>query len=233
MRFFSIFIGISWLAVLPLLGQEEGKPKKSEVWLRFTTFGFDSRKLEAVIASGEKISNPFDIRGNGFSEVVTLPSKERAVSLGTPLKEEGEEELSIRPLVQFQLPETGKRFLVILIPKTAQDLRAIVIRGDGEGFGPGEIQFFNLSNEEFGADLDGKRFTIAKNGRKVFKPVQSDKNKPNYQVKLFSIEEGKPRNFAATLWPYLDRKRAYVFLYRDPKSKRPIYRSVDEFTGWM
>ena len=232
MRFLSVFTGIVWLSILPLLGQEQEKPKASEVWLRFATFGLEQNKIEAVIASGEKISDPFDIRGNGFSKVVALPSAERAVTLGKPVKVDGEK-LSLHPVTKFRLPEAGKRFLVILIPKSSQDLEAVVIRGDGEGFRPGEVQLINLSNEEFGAELGGTKFKIAKNGRKIFKPIQTDKKIPNYQVRLFSIEQGKPRKFAATLWPYLERKRAYVFLYRDPKSKKPRYRSVDEFTGWM
>jgi len=111
MRFLSVFTGIVWLSILPLLGQEQEKPKTSEVWLRFATFGLEQNKIEAVIASGEKISDPFDIRGNGFSKVVALPSAERAVTLGKPVKVDGEK-LSLHPVTKFRLPEAGKRFLV-------------------------------------------------------------------------------------------------------------------------
>lgn len=233
MRFLSVFIVISWFVILPLLGQDVEKPKDSEVWLRFMAFGSGQSEVEAVIASEEKLSDPFKIRGDSFSSVVTLPSTERLVTLGNPVKGD-DEKLSIRPITKFELPKEGKRFLVVLVPKSPKGLRAIVIRGDGKGFQPGEIQFINLSNEDFGADLGGTKFKIAKNGRKVFRPIQTDKKLANYQMRLFSFEEGKkPRKFAATLWPYLKAKRAYIFLYREPKTKKARFLAVDEYTSWL
>ena len=52
-------------------------------------------------------------------------------------------------------------------------------------------------------------------------------------MRFYQPKAGKPKLFAANLWPYFDKKRAFVFLHIDPGSGSPTYRSIDEFTDWL
>ena len=91
---------------------------------------------------------------------------------------------------------------------------------------------FNLSPQELAADLGGERLRFAPASTTTFRPKRKA-DAPNYQVSFFSQKDGKTKLFAANMWPYFDHKRAFIFLYIDPTTSRPTYRSVDEFTDWL
>jgi hypothetical protein len=204
--------------------QEETSPK--DTLIRFTSFGLADSGAEYLLASGETKTAPFAIPDNGFSAPVISPAASKTLALGSA------KETPFRSLATVKLPDTGKRFLVILLPDKDQTLRAIVVRADDPAFRPGQIMILNLAQEILAADLGGEKLSFAPGSQTIFRP-QRKNNLANYQVRFYQAKEGKPKLFAASLWPYFDAKRAFVFLHIDRASGSPTFRSIDEFTDWL
>jgi len=223
----AIFVLSACLSVLP---SARGGPQNEEkkTLLRFTSFGLThDRGDEYVLAAKDKQSDPFTIPNNGFSTVVPVPTQdETAFALGKAGQP------SFQNLATVTLPKIGKRFLVIFLPDKENMLRAIVIRADDPKFRPGQIMILNLAQEPLAADLGGRKLTFAPASRTIFRP-QHMGDLANYQVRFFRSKDGEAKLFAASLWPYFEDKRAFVFLYTDPTTGAHTYRSIDEFTGWL
>jgi hypothetical protein len=210
------------LTALTAAKAESGK----EILLRFTSFGLQDAGGEYVVAAGEVLSKPFPIPDNGFSAAVPPPGEGTALTLGRPGG------TPFRSLAAITLPESGKRFLILVFPGEGDALKTVVVRADDPAFRPGHVMFLNLSTETLAADLDDKKLRFAPGGQTIFRP-QRKGDLANYQVRFYHSKAGKPKLFAANLWPYFDKKRAFVFLFIDPTSGSPGYRSIDEFTDWL
>jgi hypothetical protein len=181
---------------------------------------------EYILASGEARTAPFVIPDNGFSAPVTPPASGNTLALGNA------KDTPFRSLAAVKLPDAGKRFLVILLPDKDRTLRAIVVRADDPAFRPGQILIMNLAPETLAADLGGEKLAFPPGSQTIFRP-QRKNDLANYQVRFYQAKEGKPKLFAASLWPYFDAKRAFVFLHIDQASGSPTFRSIDEFTDWL
>lgn len=216
-------------ATLPAQDSADAENKSDKgLLLRFTAFGIPNLDKELSLRAGETIGQPFLIPGNGFSDPQPPPGKSRALQLGTPAMDE---ENPFKPLLSIKLPDQGMRFLIILFP-SQNGIRSTVVRADDPSFRRGDIMIFNLSTQPLAADLGGSLQRFAPGSQTSFRPRKNG-DAPNYQVSFYSQKDGKPKLFAANMWPHFDHKRAFVFLYVDPTTSRPTYRSVDEFTEWL
>lgn len=226
------------LGLIPMLASAQGAGSKrgGEILLRFTIFGLEKPAEEYVLSSGEAVGSPFAIPNNGFSEPQAAPGGGRTLALGIPVAPKdaatGKEQPGFLPVSAVKLPDSGKRFLVVVLPIAGKKLRTVAVRADDPAFRPGDVMIFNLARETFAADLGGRRLRFKPASQTIFRPRRTD-DLANYQVQFFSGSDGTIRRFAASLWPYFDDKRAFVFLHHDPRTGRPTYRSVDEFTEWM
>ena len=208
-----------------IAAREESSGKKT--LLRFASFGLEAGGGEYVIVAGESQSPPFNVPDNGFSEPVAIPGAGAVLGFGKPGG------TPFKSLATIKLPETGKRFLVIVFPGNAADtVRTLVVRADDPAFRPGQVMIFNLAQEALAADLGGEKLRFEPGSQTIFRPRRKD-DLANYQVRFFHAKEGRTKLFAANLWPYFDNKRAFVFLHTDPASGSPTYRSIDEFTDWL
>jgi hypothetical protein len=214
------------IACLNAFAAAQEKPSPKDTLIRFSSFGLANDGSEYLLAWGETKTAPFAIPDNGFSDPVAAPAPVKTLALGSA------KETPFRSLATVKLPDTGKRFLVILLPDKNQTLRPIVVRADDPTFRPGQIMILNFAREILAADLGGEKLTFQPGSRTIFRP-QRKNNLANYQVRFYQAKEGKPKVFAASLWPYFDAKRAFVFLYTDRASGTPSFRSIDEFTDWL
>jgi len=219
-------LALIFAVCLPALATaREGSSK--ETLLRFTSFGLqENAGVEYVVAAGEVQTPPFTIPDNGFSPPVPAPGEGAVLALGKPGA------TPLRSLATITLPETGKRFLVLIFPGKGDALKAVLVRADDPAFRPGHVMILNLSTESLASDLGGKKLRFDPGSQTIFRPRRKD-DLANYQVRFYQFREGKPKIFAANLWPYFDKKRAFIFLHTDPASGSPTYRSIDEFTDWV
>lgn len=214
------------IACLTTFAAAQEKSSSKDTLIRFTSFGLADGGSEYVLASGETKTAPFVIPDNGFSNPVASPAPGNSFALGNA------KDTPFHSLATIKLPDTGKRFLVILLPDKERTLRAIVVRADDPAFRPGQIMIMNLAPETLAADLGGEKLTFQPGSHIIFRP-QRKNDLSNYQVRFYQAKEDKPKVFAATLWPYFDAKRAFVFLYMDQAAGSPAYRAIDEFTDWL
>ncbi len=214
------------LAGFPLVLTAQTEPSGKDTLLRFTSFGLADNDGEYLLAVGEKRTLPFTIPNNGFSPPVIAPSGEPPLAIGKM------KDTVFQSLADIKLPSTGKHFLVILFPGEKNGVRAHVIRADDPAFRDGNIMIFNLSNLQLAGDLGGEKIRFAPSSQTIFSPKRKD-DLANYQVRFYHAMQGEPKLFAASLWPYFEEKRAFVFLYADSTSGSPTYRSIDEFTSWI
>ena len=217
---------IACLAALSSLSLAQEKPSSKDTLIRFSSFRSADTASEYILVSGTTKTDPFVIPDNGFSAPVATPNSATLIALGRAKDE------PFRSLATIKLPDTGKRFLVILSPDKSQTLLPIVVRADDPAFRPGQIMIMNFATETLAAELGEKKLTFAPGSRTIFNPQRID-HLSNYQVRFFYLKDGKPKRFAASLWPYFDEKRAFVFLYTDPVTGAPTLRSIDEFTDWL
>ena len=197
------------------------------ILIRFTAFGTAELPPQFVLRSDKSIGPPFEIPGNGFSMPIEVSNNSRNLQLGS--SPEGQNPFSA--LVGLKLPDQGRRFLVILFPSPG-GLKTTVMRADDPEFQRGDIKIFNLSPQTLAGDLGGDRLQFAPGSTTVFHPKRKGEA-PTYQVSFYYRPESTVKLFAANMWPYFNHKRAFVFLYVDPATSRPTYRSVDEFTEWL
>ncbi len=214
------------LAGFPLVLAAQTEPSGKDTLLRFTSFGLADTGGEYLLAAGEKRTSLFTIPNNGFSVPVSAPKGDGPLMVG---KENGD---AFQGLASVNIPETGDRFLVLLFPEEKDTMRAVVIRADDPTFLPGHIMFFNQAKEPITADLGGVNLSLSSDSQTIFRPTQND-DQSNYQVRFYHDKEGKPKLFAASLWPYFDEKRVFVLFYTDATSGNATYRSIDEFTSWI
>lgn len=201
-----------------------------EILLRFASFGTDdplaSIDLSGVmIAAEDERSLAFDIPGNGFSPAIAAPEASRALQL----IQDGD---AGAVLAHIRLPNEGRRFLVIVIAHGDDSIHPHVIRANDPEFRSGDVMIMNLTGLSFEADLGQRRLGFEPGSRTIFRPERIDE-RANYQVRFFHLQSGAPELFAATLWPYFNDKRAFVFLHIDPRTRSPSIRSIDESTGWI
>lgn len=197
-----------------------------EVLLRFTSFGVEQPLNGVVLAAGDERTDSFNIPDNGFSLPIAPPTADCGFVLGIA---DGD---GVRRLADVRLPEDGRRFLVLMLPAGNGSVRPMVIRADDPGFRAGHVMILNLAPQPLAADLGGQRLEFAPGSRTVFRP-RREGNLANYQVRFYHMQDGAPSVFAATLWPYFEGKRAYVFLHMDPRRGAPTFRAIDEFTDWL
>jgi hypothetical protein len=219
--------------VLPLAAQETTKAESKGRLIRFAAFGLPSDDTEYVLSANGEPGDVFKIPGNGFTLPIPLPTSDSGTVLGVPVAPKaGEDGPGSKPLVKLSLPKAGKRFLGIILPGADKKLRSIIINADDPGFRPGNVMVLNLSPETIAAELGDEKLLFRPASRTVFKPTRKG-DLANYQVAFYHSKDGKPKRFAASLWPYFDKKRAFVFFFVDPENGRPTYRSIDEFTEWL
>jgi hypothetical protein len=224
-RLFAVCLACLAPLATPFAAAQE-KSSSKDTLIRFTSFELPDANGEYVLASGETKSDAFAIPSNGFSLPVTSPAGSKTFTLGNV------KDASFSSLATIELPDTGERFLVILLPEKDQTLRSIVVRADDPDFRPGQIMIMNLAPETFTAELGDQKLTFAPDSRTIFRPQRTD-NLSNYQVRFFYTKDGNPKRFAASLWPYFDDKRTFVFLSMDKAAGTPALRSIDEFTDWL
>ena len=221
------------LTVLPLAAQETTKEESKGSLIRFTAFGLPARNTPYVLSAGGEPGEAFGIPGNGFTLPIPLPTGDGGTFLGVPVEaKEAGNEPGFKPLVKLPLPNSGRRFIGILLPDAGKKLRCIIINADDPGFRPGNVMILNLAPETIAAELGDEKLLFRSGSRTIFKPTRKD-DLANYQVAFYHSKDGKAKRFAASLWPYFDKKRAFVFLFIDPENGRPTYRSIDEFTEWL
>jgi len=214
------------LALVPALSAQEDSgsradSKKKGIEVSLLAIDLLDKADEVVLRSGEGQSDPIPLPTANLSEPVRVAK--RSVILSLPPS--GDEEFG-PTVAQAQLPQSGRRFLLLLVPsKEKKQYHCRVIRLDDPNFKAGRVYFLNLSPVGIGGELGKRRFSVAP-GKLVMATPSAQSDLPYYQVRFFYKRGTETRPLADTRWPYDDRSRAYVIFFA--KGRRIAYRAIDE-----
>jgi hypothetical protein len=196
-------------------------PKKKGLEVCLLAAGLLDKADEVVVRSGEGQSKPISLPTSNLSDPVRIAK--RSVILSLPAT--GDEEFG-RTVGQAVLPQSGRRFLLLLVPSKEKKLyRCRVVRLDDPNFKAGRVYFLNLSPVPIAGELGKRRFSVAP-GKLVMAAPTAQSDLPYYQVRFFYKQGKQTRPFADTRWPYDDRSRAYVIFFA--KGRRLTYHAIDE-----
>lgn len=225
-RFHFSALVVCCLALAPVLHAQDttaSPSKKKGIEVRLLATGLLDKADEVVVrsADGEGQSEPVLLPTSNLSDPVAVAKR----SLVLSLPPEGDQEFG-RTVGKVQLPQTGRRFLLLLVPaKEKQSYRIRVVRLDDPAFRPGHVCFFNLSPVLVGGELGKRKFSVAP-GKLAFATPPAQRDLPYYQVRFFYKTKNQTRIFADTRWPFDDRARSYVIFFA--KGQRITYHSIDE-----
>jgi len=178
--------------------------------------------LHTIAAESGKTAGPIVVGARGLSDPVSPGSRLFSFAIPDASKESG-----YRPVAKISLPETGGDFIVLLEP-AGKEFKPHIVSGKAPRFGNSSTMFFNATDIPIGATLEASKILIPPR-----KPIIADAppkgERPWYQVTFYQQQEdGSPRVFSNTRWPYRNASRTYVFFYRSGPSGRIAYQAVDE-----
>ncbi|MCW1923877.1 hypothetical protein OKA05_15015 [Luteolibacter arcticus] len=178
---------------------------------------------------GDKIEPvEVEIPTNGFSPPIIAPARD--CKLGTIGKPGPDGKRLFKAMFSLSLPDPGKAFLVLLLPK-GNTLQSKVIRADDPAIKEGDLHLFNLAEAQVALRLNGAATLLNPNAmERVSPPVVADD--ATYQVEFHAKIKDGTKLFGATRWGAAPNRRAFIFVFKDPKNSRYTYRAVEEFTTW-
>lgn len=174
-----------------------------------------------VIQSGKIRSGKVMVPTHGLSSPVLVNGRQLVLGL-IPEKGNG----PIKPLAKIQLPQQGRKFLLLLVPNN-HGYSCKVIRLDYGNFQGGDTLFYNVGDTSIGGMIGKRKFAVSPGKLRIMKAPIAD-GKPYYQVRFYYNDQGKARIFRDTRWPRDDRSRSYIFFFTNPKTSRVTYRAIDE-----
>lgn len=203
------------LCFAPLISAQE--PGRSGVKVRFLAERMPANLGQVDLLAGKVRTPGFELLVNRLSEPQSPPA--RAFSVCQVGKE--------TPLAAVTLPESGKAFIVILIP-AATGYKSVVIPSDDPSFKPGDVYFYNHSDKPVLGYVGTAQFILQPGMGQTLRPTGA---KPeNYYDVGFGVREKEgDRALSTTRWPVDPQQRSYVFFFINPKTKRLDFRAVDEF----
>lgn len=193
-------------------------PKSGDLKVRFLAERAPGDLGQVLMAAAEVKSAPFDLPVNNLSEPLVPPA--RAFSLRTAGKD--------LPLANVALPDSGKSFIVVLIPATAGGYKPVVISAQDPKFKPGDVYFYNHADKPVLGYVGTATFILQPGKGQTLTP-KGAKPEKYYDVGFGVREKDGDRALSTTRWPVDDKVRSYVFFFVNPTTKRLDFRAVDEF----
>jgi hypothetical protein len=187
--------------------------------LRFVAQALPPDLGEIVMIAEERSSDPFELPMNNLTDGLKPPA--RAFSL---IRSDGQG----LPIARVSLPQEGTRFIVLLLVGGDDTPFSAVILPENDRFRAGDIYLHNTSDTQvFGKVGDVKVVLNASQGQIVRPSGAVDEI--YYDVAFAVREAERTRYLTTSRWPVTDRKRSYVFFFKDLRNQRISFRAVDEF----
>jgi len=183
------------------------------------------KKIDLVSPSGEKKR----------IAPVTLALSEHAFSREIKYKGPSRVGLSLTgddsPYFEFNIPEKGNEFLLVLIPsKTDSPYSVKCVALNEKDFPYGMRVFLNLGKNEVGLAYAKKRISIKPGQIQKCRMDIKDTGKKNFGVKFFEkYSTGEWKLFSSSAWGVKTTSRSFVFLYRNQANKHMTYHAVDDY----
>jgi hypothetical protein len=189
-----------------------------DIEVRFAAQAKPARLGDLVMVTEEVRSDPFSLPVNNLTDPQVAPAR------AFRLEMEGKE----GALATVILPETGTRFIILLVPGVKSVFDAVVIAARDGSFRPGDFYLHNVSKKQILGMVGTTRFTIPSRKGQVVRP-KGAREERFYDVTLGVREEPQPRVISTSRWPVNTQMRTYVFFFDNPKRGDVDFRAIDEF----
>lgn len=207
-----------FLALLFPTALHAQQPGGGGVTVRFLAERVPGELGQVLLAAGEVRGKPFDLPVNNLSDPIVPPA--RLFSVRPSSKDVS--------LADVTLPESGKSFIILLIPSPSAGYKPVVISAGDPKFRPGDVYFYNHANKPVLGYVGTAKFILEPGKGQPLTPKGAKEGK-YYDVGFGVREKEGDRALSTTRWPVDDKIRSYVFFFINPSTKRLDFRAVDEF----
>ena len=208
-----LFFSLALSVLAP--AQEAGR---GDLTVRFLAERSPGNLGQVVLAADKARSKPFDLPVNSLSLPFVAPA--RAFSVRPVAKDVS--------IADITLPDSGKSFIILLIPATAGGYKPVVISAEDPDFKPGDVYFYNHADKPVLGYVGTAKFILDPAKGQTLRP-KGAKPENYYDVGFGVREKEGDRALSTTRWPVDDKIRSYVFFFVNPSTKRLDFRAVDEF----
>lgn len=204
---------LSLLAAASVQAQEAARDLK----VRFLAESALPELSQLVLASGTEHTAAFALPLQNLS--APQPAPGRTFEVRAAGKEQA--------LAKVTLPDSGKDFIVLLVPTPEAAYKPVVIPDKDAGFEPGAIYIFNNTDKPLIGHIGSSKITLEPGSGNSLKPEGAENGA--YDV-AFSVRDGEAvRQISSSRWPVEAKMRSYVFFFLNAETKRIDFRAVDEF----
>jgi len=215
MRLATIFV-----LLFSALASAQVGSKGGELKVRFLAERTPKDLGQVLMATEKEKSAAFDLPVNNLSEPQDAPGRAFAV------KPAAGKDVA---LATVTLPESGKSFIVLLIP-AATGYKPVVIAAEDPSFKPGDVYFYNHGDKPVLGYVGTATFVLPPGKGQTLTP-KGAKPEKYYDVGFGVREKEGDRPLSTTRWPVDEKIRSYVFFFVNPTTKRLDFRAVDEFVS--
>ncbi|MBK1825803.1 hypothetical protein [Haloferula rosea] len=184
---------------------------------------------ELKIIQGKKILHELDLSAPLTSDPLPIARGNLLITREEP----SETESGVAPVLDLKIPESGKRFVLVLFPapggKREQPYLYRLIRTDDQRFGVSDLYLSNLTSLQIGGLLGTAKFNLSPNASEIVTPLPAPSGARVYQSRFYFQFEGKARIFNDTRWPISRSARIYLFFVPDPNRNSVGYLSFREY----
>jgi hypothetical protein len=193
-------------------------PASAAIEVRFLAESLPKGLDKVVMVAEETTSDPFKLPSIHLSTPQSPPARQFQIHKAGDLSLLG----------TIRLPDEGKKFIVLLIPKPKGGFSSVVLSADQARFRGGDSYLYNHTNRPMVGYIGTARFSLAKGKGRTIRPKGAAKN-GFYQVGFGVKEKANTRVLSMSRWPVDNALRSYVFFFKNPRTGRIDYRAADEF----
>jgi hypothetical protein len=219
MRIRSV-LAILAAAVIPAASSlaQDRQGADARLTLRFVAERAPEALGPVAIASGENRSDAFVLPERHLSDPVVMQGRSAAlVSV----------EQNAR-IANLKAPETGRDFVVLLIPAETGGYQGVFVPAKDPSFRPGDAYFYNHSDAVIIGYVGRTSFSLSPGQGRVVRPTQP-REEGFYDVGFGVRSADGDRPLHDTRWPVETNIRSYIFFFSNPRTGNPTFRAVDEF----
>lgn len=200
----------------------QGQQKKSDATIKFVAEIAPPELGQVALVAGEVKGSSFALPMNNLSEPIGAPA--RVCTLNLVAKN--------LPLAKITLPESGNKFICLLLPIATGGYSPVIIPANETSFSPGDYYFYNRSNKTILGYVGKATFILPPGKGQPLKPTGAIENRL-YDIGLgYRDKEGDKvvdKPLSQSRWPLQAQMRTYIFFYNNPKTQQIEFRAVDEF----
>ncbi len=138
----------------------------------------------------------------------------------------GEQQFEFTPSIQ------AKELVLLLIPqvkKEGQPFKIVALNNSLESFPFGTRNVINLTNTRIAFKMPNHKFVVLPKKTEKLKLTKAQVGTERFPVQFYSLTDKNWKLFSSTKWSIDNKKRTYLFFYKNPLTKQYTYHSIPDY----